>query len=225
MRSRAPALGFAAFCVYLGLSVAARRWYRNWGASADEVRDPLPGDGLVAAAAMQTTGAITIAATPGQVWRWLAQMGQGRGGLYTYTWVENLLRADIHNLDRIDPDLQQLRVGDGARLTRDPYVGRIPGQFYTVAEIRPEEALVLLQHLAGGAITSWSFVLRPPVPDKTRLIVRARASAPAGTRARAAPALELLLLEPGYFVMERGMLRGIRRRAETVPPRAPHRER
>ena len=87
----------AAVGVYLGVSAAGRRWYRTWGATAVEAREPLAGDSLIAAAAMQTTRAITIAAAREQVWPWLLQMGQGRGGLYTYEWIENLLGAKIHN--------------------------------------------------------------------------------------------------------------------------------
>jgi hypothetical protein len=201
---------------YLGVSVAGRRWYRTWGATAEEAREPLAGDSLIAAAAMQTTRGITVAASREHVWPWLLQLGQGRGGLYTYTWIENALRADIHNLEHVDPDLQQLRVGERVRLTPDPYLGRLPGQYYTVTEIRPHEALVMLQQLPNGASTSWSFVVRASRGEQTRLLVRARASAPARPSARAARALELLLLEPGYVVMERGMLRGIKRRAETL---------
>jgi hypothetical protein len=141
-------------------------------------------------------------------------MGQGRGGLYTYEWIENILGAQIHNLDRIDPDLQRIEVGERVRLTPDVYLGRVPGQYYTVTEIRPEEALVMLQELPTGAFSSWSFSLRPHGDNSTRLVVRGRTSAPSGMAAKVARQVELLLLEPGYFVMERGMLRGIKRRAE-----------
>jgi hypothetical protein len=144
-------------------------------------------------------------------------MGQGRGGLYTYEWIENALRADVHNLDRIEPDLQRLEVGDRIRLTPDPYLGRVPGQFYRVEEIRPGQALTMLQELPTGGSSSWSFTLRPMPAGQTRLIVRSRSSPPPGPAARLARQVELLLLEPGYFVMERGMLRGIKRRAEARP--------
>jgi hypothetical protein len=83
-------------------------------------------------------------------------MGQGRGGFYTYEWVENVLGARIQNLDRIDPDLQELHVGDLIRLTPEVYLGRLPGQFYRVEEIRPGEALTMLQELPGGGTSSWS---------------------------------------------------------------------
>ena len=198
----------------LAASVVSRRWHRTWGADDREAHEPLPGDELVPKVELQTTRAITIAASPAAVWPWLVQMGQGRGGLYTYEWIENALGAQIHNLERIDPGLQTLRVGDSVRLTPEVYLGRIPGQYYEVREIRPEEALVLLQELPSGAVSSWSFVLRGRA-GRTRLIVRGRTSRPATVGARLARQAELLLLEPGYFVMERGMLRGIRRRAES----------
>jgi hypothetical protein len=141
-------------------------------------------------------------------------MGQGRGGLYTYEWIENLLGAKIHNLDHIDPDLQHLEVGDRIRLTPEVYLGRIPGQSYEVKEIVPDHALVLLEQLPTGGLTSWSFILRPSGATRTRLIVRGRRSAPASPAEAIARQIELLLLETGYFIMERGMLRGIRTRAE-----------
>lgn len=205
----------------LALGTASRRWHRTWGATRDEAARPLPGDELVSNADLQTTRAITIAASPDRVWPWLVQMGQGRGGLYSYEWVENLLGAQIHNLDRIDQELQQLAVGDPIRLTPEVYLGRIPGQYYGVREIHPGEALVLLQELPSGGLSSWSFVLRPHPSGQTRLIVRARSSPPPSAAATVARAIELLLLEPGYFVMERGMLRGIKARAERASPYAP----
>jgi len=197
-----------------GLSTLSRRWHRTWGTENDEARRALPGDELVPGAGLQTTRAITIAAPPSMVWPWLVQMGQGRGGLYTYEWIENALGARIHNLDRIDPNLQRLEVGSHIRLTPEVYLGRVPGQYYRVEEIRPEEALVMLQELPTGGLTSWSFNLHARAGNQTRLIVRGRASAPRGLAARLARGVELLLLEPGYFVMERGMLRGIKQRAE-----------
>jgi hypothetical protein len=204
----------AATLAYAGASRASRGWHRRWGATAEEALGALPGDDLIAGAGLQTTRAIDIRSPPAVVWPWLVQMGQGRGGLYTYEWIENLLGAQIHNLDRIDPGLQRLAVGDRIRLTPELYLGRIPGQFYRVTEIRPERALVLLQELPTGGLNSWSFNLRPVGPGGTRLVVRGRSSAPATFGEKFARAAELLLLEPGYFVMERGMLRGVRSRAE-----------
>jgi hypothetical protein len=205
---------------YAGWSVLSRGWHRSWGATAEEATDSLSGDHLIADADLQTTRAIDIDAPPAAVWPWLIQMGQGRGGLYTYEWIENLLGAKIHNLDRIDPRLQMLGVGDRVRLTPEVYLGRIPGQYYRVEEIRAERALVLLQRLPTGGLTSWSFDLRPIGARRTRLLVRGRSSTPSSLAEKIARQIELLVLEPGYFVTERGMLRGIRKRAELVVPTA-----
>ena len=177
------------------------------GARADGRR--LADHGSVA----QSSRAITIQAPPAEVWPWLVQIGQDRGGFYTYEWIENALGARIRNADRIVPELQELAVGDLIRLTPDPYLGRIPGQSYEVREVRPQQALVLLQELPSGGATTWSFILRDADGGSTRLLVRARDSAPPHRRGRVARRVEQLLLGPGYLVMDRGMLRGIRRRA------------
>ena len=82
-----------AMLIYAALSLASRRWHRTWGATSTEVSEPLPGDALIPNADLQTTRAIEIAASPAEVWPWLVQMGQGRGGLYTYEWIEKLARG------------------------------------------------------------------------------------------------------------------------------------
>jgi hypothetical protein len=166
-------VGYAAF-----FSVASRRWHRCWGTAGEETAVSLPGDGLVCGVALQTTRGIDIHARPAKVWPWLVQIGQGRGGFYTYKWIENLLGARIRNLDRIEPHLQQLSVGNEIRLTPEAYLGHIPGQCCRVMEIRPERALVTLQELPSGGLSSWSFNLRPVGADVTRLLVRGRSSAP-----------------------------------------------
>ena len=78
------------------------------------------------------TNAVTVAAPPQRVWPWIPQIGRGRAGFYTYTWLENVIGADIHNLDRIDPALQNLAVGDRIWLTPERYLGRVPGQAWRV---------------------------------------------------------------------------------------------
>ena len=70
------------------------------GEREDERGAPLPGDDIVPHPKTGYTMAITIRAAPSDIWPWLVQMGQGRGGFYTHEWVENLLSADIHNADR-----------------------------------------------------------------------------------------------------------------------------
>ena len=46
------------------------------------------------------------------IWPWLAQMGSGRGGAYTYDWIENLLGLNMHSATEILPEYQDIKVGD-----------------------------------------------------------------------------------------------------------------
>jgi hypothetical protein len=64
----------------------------------------LPGDELLADAGLVTTRAITVNAPPEAIWPWLAQMGSGRGGAYTYDWIENLFDLNMHSANEILPE-------------------------------------------------------------------------------------------------------------------------
>jgi hypothetical protein len=156
----------------------------------------LPGDELVAAPPVVQTRAVSIAASREDVWAWVVQLGQDRGGFYSHAWLENLFGCRIENADRIHPEWQQREVGDELRMhpKAPPLV---------VRQVEPPSVLVV----GEPEVFSWAFVLRD-VPDRgTRLIVRSRGSF--GLPAALAP-----LLEPGHGIMERAMLRGIRTRAE-----------
>ena len=94
----------------------ARPRHLRWGATDAEANESVPGDDLIANADLTATRAITIRVSAGQVWPWIAQLGQERGGFYSYDWLENLARCDIHNADRIVPEWQDVVVGDEVRL-------------------------------------------------------------------------------------------------------------
>jgi len=85
-----------------------RPWYRNWGSTPGEAASPRSGAKLHPSASWLTTHAITIYAQVDQVWSWVVQIGLGRGGCYSYDWLENLFTLDIHNTNKILPELQQL---------------------------------------------------------------------------------------------------------------------
>jgi hypothetical protein len=192
-----------------------RRWIRQWGATEEEVRRPLPGDDLLAEAVYETTHAIDVDALPEDVWPWLVQMGQGRGGFYSYDWVENLSGLNIHSADRLVPEYQQLAEGDIVRLA--------PNTGLVAAVVDPPRALVLraTAELAtrrppkrgdpGYFDWSWAFVVEPVGATGSRLLIRLRADTAAGLPfSLVGP----LVWEPLHFLMERKMLRGIRERAE-----------
>jgi hypothetical protein len=193
----------------------ARPRQLRWGATEQESGEPLPGDGLIANPDLTATRGITIRASAGQVWPWIAQLGQGRGGFYSYDFLENLIGCDIHSADRVVPDLQDVRIGAEIRLA--PQVALV------VASLEPGRSITLRGGIPMGSTAApydftWAFVLRDEPGGTTRLLVRERY---AYTRPWAR-----LLVEPAEavsFVMSQKMLRGIRNRAEraALPPQIP----
>jgi hypothetical protein len=186
--------------------LAVRPRQLRWGASDAESEGPLPGDELIENANITATRAITIRASVEQVWPWIAQLGQGRGGFYSYDFLENLVGCSIHSADRIVAQWQNVKVGDEVRFA--PKVG------LAVAALEQGRSLVLRGGVPIGNTpapydSTWAFVLRDD-PDKTsRLLVRERY---AYTRPWAR-----LIIEPTEaisFVMSQKMLRGIKDRAE-----------
>jgi hypothetical protein len=179
----------------------------RWGTTDAELSRALPGDAIVPHPRKSSTRAITIYAPAEAIWPWLAQIGQGRGGLYSYDGLENLAGCDIHSTDRVIPELQDLRAGDTVRLGPEGYPA------YRVAAVEPDRALVLDGNESNMEAHSWVFVLEPINEQTTRLIVRSRDDYP--------PTLANFLIwraitEPLHFVMERKMLLGIKQRAEAA---------
>ena len=197
----------------LAVSPLIRRRYNRWGVDDAELLAGLPGDDLVPDPDLGYTRGITIDAPAGDVWPWVAQFGQGRGGFYSYDGLENLFRCDIHSADRVLPALQDIAAGDVVRLAP----GGAPS--FRVHLVRRPAALVLVSagpaqmgsppDDVGASLATWQWVLRPlDGGRRTRLIVRQRLSRPRSQR------LLWRLVEPVGFVMERRMLRGIKERAE-----------
>lgn len=204
----------AAITAYI---VAIRPWHLRWGATDQEISLPLPGDDLVPDARLTATHAITINTSPAQIWPWLVQIGQGRGGFYSYDWIENTMGLDIHTARQILPEYQDLKVGDVIPLSPD-------GMGVPVAVLDPEKSLVLHgdTRLPGPGITPsmkegdylatvWGFHLIPQGDGSTRLVERIYIDwneTPTNTF------LYRVFLEPGSFIMEQKMLRGIKDCAE-----------
>src|ERR1051326_3650364 len=143
---------------YLGF---LRHWCLTWGARPDEVSRELPGDELLPGAGLVTTRAITVKAPPEAIWPWLVQMGSGRGGAYTYDWIENLFGLDMHSADVILPRFQDLKVGDELPLG--------PGRAVMRVEVLdPPRAFAIR---IAGQNWAWIFALVPE-GGATRLISR-----------------------------------------------------
>ena len=196
-----------ALCGALALAAPRVRAHcLQWGATGEEAHSELPGDALVSPADITATRAITIAAPAAAVWPWIAQLGQGRGGFYTYDFLENLVGCDMHSARAVVPEWQARAVGDEVRLH--------PEVALHVAVLEQGSAMVLRGGVPMGATAppydfTWAFVVREQPDGSTRLVVRERYGY---TRRWSA-----LLVEPVQvvsFVMSERMLRGIRTRAE-----------
>jgi hypothetical protein len=210
-----------------------RRLGMRWGATNDEVHRPLAGDDLVPHSMLETTHAISIAASPADIWPWLVQMGYDRGWWYTdarwYHWVDKYVWHTSHpaSPDHIVPELQHLEVGD--TVPDGP-----PGTaFFTVAKLEPERVFALfstthLLFMAPASLRdnpkvglrgefSWVFILDEKEEGVTRLIVRTRANyAPKMFRMLTMP-----ILFPADFLMARMMLQTIKQRVERSSMQSP----
>jgi hypothetical protein len=194
----------------LGTGLAAVALLRvrslRWGATDRELTLAWPGDDLMTHADLISTRAVTIHARAEDVWPWIAQLGQGRGGFYSYDFVENLVGCDIHSSDTVLAEWQDIQVGSKVRLAPE-----VP---LTVALVEPGRALVLRGGIPMGAVSApydftWAFALQPIPGGSTRLVVRERYTY---TRRWAA-----LLVEPVQLislVMSQRMMRGIKQRTE-----------
>jgi hypothetical protein len=182
IHGRAPslpaALGLTAVLLYAG---PVRRWMRSWGAH--------PGE----ATAKGPVHAIEVEAPREAVWPWLAQIGQDRGGFYSYEWLENLAGCRMRNAERIHPEWQHREIGDKVML--HPLNGLPVSRFDPGREI---------------ALEGWgSFAVEPIDAARSRVVCR-------GEPHESLPfaVYYTLFVELPHFLMERRMLLGIKQRAE-----------
>ena len=200
--ARVTAVG-GALAAYVFL---ARPRQLRWGATEQEAKQRLAGDQLIPNAALSATRAITVLTSPDLVWPWIAQLGQGRGRLLSYDFLENLIGCDIHSADRIVTEWQEIRIGDPIRLA--------PEVSLRVAALEPGRSLVLQGGIPLGNTVppydfTWTFALQDGPDETTRLLVRERY---AYTRPWARLLVEAV--EVISFLMSEKMLRGIKQRAE-----------
>jgi hypothetical protein len=182
----------------------------RWGTVGTEAVDPLPGDALVSSPNWSHTLGVPVDATAEAVWPWIAQIGQGRGGFYTYQTLENLVGCQITNTTTILPDYQHPAVGDAVYLYPTGPALRIE-----IAD--PPHALVLFGSPAdiGGdswGRSTWQFVINPRPDRGSRLLLRYRYEHGQDRLSRLM--FGRFPLEAVSFVMSRKMLLEIKRLAE-----------
>ncbi len=197
-----------------------RGWYNRWGATETERHMRLPGDDLTPYPHLTYTRAVHIQASSAQVWSWLVQIGQERGGLYSYDGLENLIGCKLHSADRIVPEWQTLRAGDNVRLGPKGY------PLFKVTAVEPGRTLILAAADPRTEKTTqfqepmpetymvyhWVFTLLDQPDGSTRLLTRMRMDYHPTDFTNWL--MWRIFMEPINFVMERRMLLGIKARAE-----------
>jgi proline iminopeptidase len=206
--------------VTIVLAPFLRPQYSRWNASDREIAEPMPGDEYVPESKSLLTMAVTINAGPENVWPWMAQLGCGRGGWYSYDLLDN---GGVPSAERIIPEYQTIAVGDS--------VAAVPGggMSFPVSIVEPNRLLVLggtLNTATGQPVAcgeqlpekyfggSQIYSLVPAAKGKTRLIFRNRMTW------NDSPMLNFIyrgLVEPITFNMGRKMLMNLKRRAESMP--------
>jgi hypothetical protein len=183
----------------------------RWGATDAEVAQPMPGDDLVTDPVVDWTHGITIDAPPDEVWPWIIQMGDTRAGFYSYTFIENLVvkvttdpsyGVVYRNANRIVPAWQ------------DPQPGlAIIQDAIQIEQIQPGAWLLAQSRMPEMMNWVWVWQVRPiDGGQRTRLLVRMRIEIP-DSAGMGNPAIGFFM-DVGGFVMERGMMLGIKERAE-----------
>jgi hypothetical protein len=171
----------------------------SWGATPEETRRTMAGDELQTKPLINWTNATTINAPVEQVWPWIAQLGDRRGGFYSYTWIEKLISGiPYRNADRILPEFQDPRPGQSI----------IEGQL-AIAEVETGHSL-FAKNVTEGMGWTWTWQLDPLGENQTRLVNRIRISVP---KQMETPVVTFVM-GVGAFVMEQNMMQGTKIRAE-----------
>ena len=209
---------FAVAGVFLAIGVVfanfVRPWYLRWGTTSLEAVSTLPGDEIVPTAASRETRAITVHASVDRVWPWLAQIGQDRGGFYSYDLLENLVGCRMPTTDVLRPERQTWQLGDKLWMYPPDKAGGIG--FATLRSYTPGRSLGFATRMSGTPLSapengSWSFALVPLGDSATRLLMRGRG---APGRSLLGVAFDRSIFEPAHFAMERRMMIGIAQLAE-----------
>jgi hypothetical protein len=209
--------GFAICLVVLiaGFSIV-RAAIPTWGATKAEQIQALPGDEVLPKAPSAWVNAVTINAAPETVWPWLIQMGDSRGGFYSFMFIERTfmrafgfnsgeVQAYYQNADRIHPEWQNPPQGQGMIM-----------DYVAVREYEPGRYLLAsaTEKFAGMGWT-WLWHITPTADGRTRLVVHLRTQPPAAEQPN--PVMDAVVgavVDLGGFVMEKNMIDGIKLRAE-----------
>ena len=197
-----------------------RDYRTRWGTTEEEATADLPGDELVLNPKLRMTWGITINAPIEDVWPWVVQIGQGRGGFYTYQFLENIAGCEIYNADRILPEHQHIPLDAGVSLASGMPPMSVAlheeGHYFflhTCMDMTTMEVFDPKQDSYPEKVMNlgWGFYLQEIGENQTRFLSRWLTDyAPALINKIAIN----IFLEPIGFVMGRKMLIGTKQRAE-----------
>jgi hypothetical protein len=185
----------------------------NWGTSKDELMQQFPGDSIIDTPNIVSTKSIRITAEPKQIWPWLVQMGQGQGGFYSYSRLQNLVGLKMKNADQIMPEYQDTAIGDLMKLS--PQGG---GEIVIMENNRAlvlfaDEKQMINPNIEESRFsTTWLFFIEHKGGGESKLYSRGRYK----YKGILVSVMMRIFLEPITFVMERKMLKGIKRRVENT---------
>ncbi len=195
----------------------------HWGIPETEAHLDFPGDERVPSPKWGWTHAVYIDAPASAIWPWLVQIGQHKGGFYSYEFLEHVAGYDTHNAQGIRPEWQDLQVGDVMlmhdRLPEVRVVEVVPNEFFVVharADLDLHRPLEAWEPLPGRFVNlTWGFFLRPQVGGATQLVSRFRVdySPDFGAEAEFGPTV----MEPISYMMDRKLLEGVKERVEKGP--------
>ena len=178
-------------------------WWRplqlRWGATNEEIRRIMPGDEIVEAPAFNATRAVTIKASPSEIYPWIVQMGLNRAGWYSYDLLDNLGRKSE---EEILPIFQNVQVGTLIPMSPNNNYGLWVKEFKT-------EEWMLWWDKKGNA--TWAWGIYPQGKCDCRLVSRIRIK-------YQWVRIEILfnvLIEFFDILMMRKCMLGIKRRAES----------
>ena len=192
----------------------------RWGLSLNDAKMPLPADEIISSPKSVYTHGVKINAPAKYVWPWIAQMGCGRGGFYSYEALENLIGLNIYNSDEIIPQFQNPILGDlipfgpkdayplvvcdqGAALAIENSYDLDAKTIYDPNLASPKNYL----HL------TWLWYVEALDDNHSRFISRNRVTHSSSIKTNL---IFGRLAEPMIFAMDRKMCLGIKKRAERL---------
>jgi hypothetical protein len=200
-------LGLILLVLAIGFLIA-NRMIPTWGSTTAEQAQALPGDDIFSEPVLKWEHAITINATPEEIWPWLIQMGDTRAGYYSYRYIEKAITAmagvDVTNYypntNTIHPEWQAPTIGQGMLMDILVLRDYQENQYLVAGPKAGQEDAGLL----------WIWGLAPQADGRTRLLVHMRIQMPGmGGNPIVGGALNL-----ATFMMERKMMDGIKLHAE-----------